>query len=78
MLTHDWLDGLGCLVGMVERNGADVVVKNVGLDDTVEKSAADEAKFTVDGCCGTTDVVPALTRVMRESWVGVLEVGDGN
>lgn len=78
MLAHDWLDSLGCLISVVERNGADVVVKNVGLDDTVEKSSSDETKFTIDGCCGTTDVVPALTRVMGESTVGVLEVGNGN
>lgn len=78
MLTHDWLDGFTGLVGMVEGDGADVVVKNVSLDDTVEKGTADETEFAVDGCGGTTDIVPALTRVVGKSWIGVLEVGDGN
>ena len=78
MTTHDRLDGLGSLIGVVERNGADVVVKNVGLDDTVKKSASDESEFTIDGCCGSTNIVPALARVVRKSWVGVLEEGDSN
>ena len=78
MLTHDRLDGLGGLIGVVERNGADVVVENVSLDDAVKKGAANESKFTVDSCCGATDVVPALTRVVGQSWVGVLEVGNSN
>lgn len=78
MATHDWLDGFGSLVGVVKWNGADVVVKNVSLDDTVEKGTADETKFAVDGCGGTTDIVPALTRVVGKGWIGVLEVGDGN
>lgn len=78
MLTHDRLDGLGGLIGVVERNGADVMVKNVSLDNAVKESAADESKFTVDSCRGTTDVVPALTRVVGKSWVGVLEVGNSN
>jgi len=78
MLAHDWLDGLGCFVGVVEGDGADVVVEDVGLDDTVEESAADETEFTIDGCGGSTYVVPALTGVVGKSWVSVLEESDGN
>jgi hypothetical protein len=76
--THDWLDGLGSFVSVVEGDGADVMVKNVGLDDTVKKSAANESKFTVDSSGGTTNVVPALTTVVRKSWVSVLKEGDSN
>lgn len=78
MLTHDWLDGLGGFVGVVEGDGADVMVEDVGFYDAVEEVAADESEFTVDGCGGSTDVVPAFTRVVREGWVGVLEEGDCN
>lgn len=76
--THNWFDGFGSFVGVIEWDGADVVVKNVGLDDTVEKSAADESEFTIDRSGGTTNVVPALTTVVRKSWVSVLKVGDSN
>lgn len=78
MLSHDWLDGFGGLIGVVEWDGADVVVEDVGLDDAVEEMTADESKFTIDGCGGSTDVVPALTRVVRKCWVGVLKEGDCN
>jgi hypothetical protein len=35
VLAHNRLDGLGGFVGVVEWNGADVVVQNVGLDDSM-------------------------------------------
>lgn len=78
VLAHDRLDGLGGLVGVVEGDGADVVVQDVGLDDTVEEVAADEAKLTVDGRGGATDEVPLIGSVVREGGVGVLEESDGN
>lgn len=78
MAAHDWLDGLGGLVGMVEGDGADVVVEDVSFNDTMEELATDETELTVDGCSGTTNVVPALTRIVRKRWVGVLEVSNGN
>jgi hypothetical protein len=58
MAAHDGLDGLGCQVGVVEGDGADVVVQNVRLDDAVEDVAPDEAEVTVDGGGGAADVVP--------------------
>lgn len=78
MLAHDWLDGLGCLVSVVEGNGRDVVVQDVGLNNAVEESAANEAELTVDSRSSSTDVVPAGSSVVRKSWVGVLEECDGN
>lgn len=78
VLAHDTLDGLASLIGMVEGDGRNVVVEHVGLDDAVEKGAADESEFAVDGSSGATDVVPALGGVVREGWVGVLEVGNRN
>lgn len=78
MTAHDLLDGFGGLIGVVEGDGTDIVVKNVGFDDAVEKLTADKAKFTVDGCGGSTGEVPRLWLVVRKSWVGVLQESDGN
>lgn len=76
--AHDRLDGLGGLVGVVEGNGADVVVQNVGLDDTVQQVAADEAKLTVNGCSGALDKGPLFAGVVGQGRVGVLEEGDSD
>ena len=78
VLAHDGLDGLGGLVGVVEGDGGDVVVEDVGLDDAVEDLAANEAELAVNGSGGTTSEVPGLAGVVREGRVGVLEVGDGD
>jgi hypothetical protein len=78
VVAHDWLDGLGSLISVVEWDGGDVVVEDVGLDDAMEEVAADEAEFTIDSRGSATDVVPGLASVMWERWVGVLKVSDGN
>lgn len=78
VLAHDRLDSLAGLVGVVKGDGADVVVKDVGLDDAVEKLTTDETEFTIDGCSCTADIVPAAGGIVRECGIGVLEVGDGN
>ena len=78
MAAHDWLDGLGCFVSVVKGNGRNVVVQDVGFDNAVEESAANETKFTINSCSGSTNVIPASGGVVRERWVGVLKVGDCN
>jgi len=78
VLAHDWLDGFGGLVGVVKGDGADVVVENVSFNDTVEKSATNKSEFTINGCGGTTDIVPASSGIVRKRRISVLEVGDGN
>jgi hypothetical protein len=78
VLAHDGTDGIGGLVGVVEGDGANVVVEDVGLDDAVEEVAADEASLAVDGSSGATDEVPLLGVVVRKRGVSVLEEGDGN
>lgn len=78
MLAHDDLDGLGRLISVVEGNGGDVVVKNMGLDNAVEKSASDESEFTVNGGSSATSVGPGLSIVVRQGGVGVLQEGNGN
>jgi len=63
---------------VVEGDGGDVVVEDVGLDDTMHQGATDETEFAVDSCGGTASKVPCVSIVVREGWVGVLEEGDGN
>lgn len=76
--SHDWLDGLSRLIGVVEWNGRDVVVEDVGLDDTVEEVAANEAELTVDGRSGTSGEGPRIAAVVRKRGISVLEVSDGD
>jgi len=76
--SHNRLDCLGRLVCVVEWNRADIVMEDVGLDDTVQELAADEAEFAIDcGCC-TAGIVPASRAVVRKAGISVLEEGDGN
>jgi len=63
---------------VVEWDGADIVVKDVCFNDTVEQGAADETEFTINCCCGSTNIIPTSGGVMGKRWVSVLEVGDGN
>jgi hypothetical protein len=78
VLAHYGLDGLGGLVSVVERDGADVVVQDVRLDDAVEQLTPDEAELAVDGGGGAADEVPLIRRVVRQRGVGVLEEGDAD
>jgi hypothetical protein len=63
---------------MIEWDGADIVVENVGFNDTMEETAADETEFTIDCCSGSTNIVPAFRGVVGKRGVSVLEVRDGN
>lgn len=76
MPAHDGLDCLGGLVGVVEGNGGDVVMKDVGLNDAVKEGASDEAKLAVDGSSGTTSVGPGVGVVVGQGGVGMLQEGD--
>lgn len=78
VLAHNLLNGLGGFVGIVERNGGDEVVGDVGLDDTVEEMTADESEFTINGGSGSASVGPGFRVVMRKRRVGVLEESNGN
>jgi hypothetical protein len=78
MRSHDLLDGLAGLISVVEGDGADIVVKNVGLDDAVEDVATDEAEVTVNCGSSSTGEIPGLRPVVREAGVGVLKESDGN
>lgn len=78
VVAHDALDGIAGLVGVVEGDVADIVVQHVGLDDTVEDVAADEAEVAVDGSGSAAGEVPHFRLVVRESGVGVLKECNGN
>lgn len=78
VLAHNGLNGIGSLVGVVEGDSADVVMKDVGLDDAVEEVASDEAHLAVDSGSGAADEVPLTSGVVRKGRVGVLEEGNGN
>jgi hypothetical protein len=75
---HNLLDGLSSLIGVIERNGADVVVQDVCFSDTMHQLTTNETHFAVDGGRSTTHEVPLVGRVVRELGVGVLEEGDSN
>lgn len=66
VLAHDLANGIGGLVGVVEGDGADVVVQDVSLSDTVHELATNEAHLAIDSGSGTTDVVPLLGTVVRK------------
>lgn len=78
VVTHDALDGVGGLVGVVEGDVADVVVQDVSLDDAVEDVTADKAEVTIDSGGSTTGEGPHLRLVVGESGISVLEEGDGD
>jgi hypothetical protein len=78
VVADDGLDGLGGLVSLVEGDLREEVVNNVLLNDTVEEVLSDEAKLTVDSGESSLDVGPALSGVVRELGVVVVEVGNGN
>lgn len=78
VLAHNRLDSLCGFVGVVEGDGGDVVVQDVGLDDAVEEVTTNEAEFAVNRCSGTTGEVPRTAGVVWERGVGVLEVGDSD
>lgn len=56
--AHDLLDGLTGLVGVVEGDGAHVVVEDVSLNDAVQDVASNETEFAVNGGSSATGKVP--------------------
>lgn len=76
--AHHLLDGFAGFVGVVKGDGADIVVEDVGFDNSVEDVTADESKVTVNGGSGSTSKVPRFRLVVGEGGVGVLEVSDGH
>ena len=78
MSAHDWLDGFGCFVCVIEGNGGNVVVEDVGLNDAVQKLATDETEFAIDGCSSAASIGPGAGFVVGKRRVSVLQVCDGH
>lgn len=78
MTTQDWLDGFGSLVGVVERNGGNKVVKDMSFYNPVHKRPTNEAKLTINGCCSAASEVPGCFLVMRKGGIGMLKISDCN
>lgn len=78
MFSHDRLDGFGRFIGVIEWDGGDVMMEDMSLDDAVEEVSSDESKFPIDGRCCSSCEVPGFRLVVRQGWIGVLEIGDGH
>lgn len=78
MAAHDLLNGFGGFISVVERNSADIVMKDMGFDDAMENVSADKSKFAIDGRSGSTNIIPGISGIVRQSGVCMLEEGDGN
>lgn len=65
MLAHDGFDAFRRFVCVVEWDGADVVVKDMCLNDSVKELSANEAKFAIDGGGSSSSVGPCRWRVVR-------------
>lgn len=78
MLAHDGLDSVGSLIGVVEGDGADIMVQDVGLNNAVEEVSTNETHLTIDGGSSATDEVPLVTSVVRKRGISVLEKSDGD
>ena len=78
VLAHNGFDSFSGLIGMIERNRGYVVMEDVGLDYTVEKRSTYKSKFTVYCRRGSSSESPGFITIMRDGWIGVLKVGNGN
>ena len=58
---------------MVEGDGGDEVVQDVGFDDAVEEDGTDGGEVAVDCCEGAAGEGPDAGEVVGEGGVGVLE-----
>jgi hypothetical protein len=73
--AHDLLDVLRGLAGVVEGNGGNEVVADVGADDVVEEVSVDEAEITVDGGGCAAGKGPGLVVIVGHASIGVLKEG---
>ena len=78
MLTHNRFNGLSSLVSMVEGNCRDIVMEDMGFDDSVEERTTDETEFAIDCCSSAASEGPGTRIVVRKGRVSVLKVRDGN
>ena len=76
--AHDGFDGFTRLICVIEGNGANVMVQDMGFDDAVEEMTPNEAHLSVDCGSRSTCEGPGMGCVVRQSGISMLEVGDCN
>ncbi len=76
MSAHDGFDGFRRFVCVIKWDGGYVVVENMGLNDAVQKLAANETEFAIDGCSSATSIGPGVGLVVGKRRVSVLKVCD--
>jgi hypothetical protein len=76
--AHNWLDGLGGFISIIEWNSANIMVEDMSFNDTVEELSTNEAKLAIDSGGSTADVVPASGGVVGKRRVRVLEESNSN
>lgn len=64
MLAHDWLDGFGRFVSVIEWDGGHIVMEDVSFDYAMEQMSADETEFAVNRRRGPTSKIPGLGFIM--------------
>lgn len=65
MVSHNGFDGLSSFIGVIEGDRADIVVKDVSLNNTMHEGPTDETEFSIDRRSGTTSVRPSGRGVVR-------------
>ena len=78
MFAHDWLDGLSGLICMIERYGANVMVKNMSLNDPMEKLPANKPKLPINCRCCASCICPGGRGVVRQGRICMLQESDGH
>ena len=72
------LDCFRGFLGVIEWDNRDIVVENMGLNDAVEQRPSYESRITIYCCGSSCGENPGLEPILRDSGVGVLQVGDCN
>ena len=78
MVTHHFPDVLRGLAGVVEGDGGDKVVADMGADDVVEEVRVNETQIAINGGRGATRECPSFVVVVRHAGICVLKEGDGD
>ena len=58
VLSHDGLYGFGRFVRVIKWDGANIMVKDMGFDDTMKQLTADETKLAINCRSSATSVSP--------------------
>lgn len=73
-VAHDFSNGNGCFLGVVEGDGGDKMMQDMSTNNVMEKMGVNESEIPVYRCCGTTCKRPLRVLVVWETSVRVLEI----